>query len=81
MSAGSPAETSTVHSQMHAPAKISPRAVLEPPLEQRDQLADPDNGVRQPMRVAHDKIDAEADQKGEKGPFQGVFPPFCSVKM
>ena len=53
----------------------------EPPLEQRDQLADPDNGVRQPMRVAHDKIDAEADQKGEKGPFQGVFPPFCSVKM
>ena len=74
MSAGSPAETRTVHSQMHAPAKI-------PPLEQRDQLADPDDGVRQPMRVAHDKIDAEADQKGEKGPFQGVFPPFCSVKM
>ena len=71
MSAGSPAETRTVHSQMHAPAKI----------EQRDQLAEPDDGVRQLMRVAHDKIDAEADQKGEKGPFQGVFPPFCSVKM
>ena len=42
----------------------------EPLFQQRDELADADDGVREPARVADQQVDDEADEYGIKGKLQ-----------